>query len=123
MPDTVAASDELTVSTPRVTVHKYYTESEYPLPAIVLSILYWIDDPGTVTVVEELPRDIGSEDIGINPNTREYWTVTDEELTVEYEFGGASEFKTAYSAKDELADTVEKWLTEPEITVSTAAEN
>lgn len=100
-----------------VTVVKSYNAADYPLPVIEYQIEHSSAEPTDVSIIEEIPDFADSNDIGIHPDTRSYWSVLDGRLVFEYRLPAGQEFTTAFSYKPGFEDQLHQWMSEPTITV------
>lgn len=112
-----AASDEpVRVEADGVTVEKSYEPDDFPVPAIAFTIRSERDESVSVRLVDTVPDDVPTEDIGFHPKYgAEFWEVEGTTIVFTREFEPHEEFVTVYGLRGKDASEIERFLTEPEL--------
>jgi len=112
-----AEADELVIeSDAGVTVEKSYEPDDFPVPAIAFVIHSERDEPASVRLVDTVPEEVRSEDIGFHPKYgAELWEQEDNTITFSREFQPDEEFVTVYGLRGRATDNVARFLTEPRL--------
>lgn len=99
-----------------VTVEKSFEPDDFPVPAIAFEIRSQRDEAVDVRLIDTVPEDIPAEDIGFHPKFgAEHWSVEDETIAFEREFGPGEEYTTVYGLRASDAADAERFLDEPTI--------
>jgi prefoldin subunit 5 len=109
--------DELVVeSDAGVTVEKSYEPEDFPVPAIAFVIRSERDEPASIRLVDTVPQEVPSEDIGFHPEYgAEFWEQDGNTITFTRTFEPDEEFVTVYGLRGQAADDIGRFLTEPRL--------
>jgi archaellum component FlaC len=109
-----AESEEVVASNEGVTVEKSFEPDDFPVPAIAFTVRSERDEAISVRLVDTVPDDVPTEDIGFHPKYgAEFWDVEDETIVFTREFEPNEEYVTVYGLRGKDAADVERFLTEP----------
>ena len=109
--------DELVVeSDAGVTVEKSYEPEDFPVPAIAFVIRSERDEPASIRLVDTVPQEVRSEDIGFHPEYgAEFWEQEGNTITFTRTFEPDEEFVTVCGLRGQAADDIDRFLTEPRL--------
>ena len=109
--------DELVVeSDAGVTVEKSYEPEDFPVPAIAFVIRSERDEPASIRLVDTVPQEVRSEDIGFHPEYgAEFWEQEGNTITFTRTFEPDEEFVTVCGLRGQAADDIDQFLTEPRL--------
>ncbi|PSP89628.1 hypothetical protein BRC90_04705 [Halobacteriales archaeon QS_4_69_34] len=118
MSDADAAS-EVTVAADGVTVTKSYEPERFSVPAIAFGIRSERDAPATVRILDTIPEGVSVDDIGFHPEYgREHWEVDGRDAVFERDLDAGEEDLTVYGVRAVDEDTIERFITEPALSVA-----
>ena len=109
--------DELVVeSDAGVTVEKSYEPEDFPVPAIAFVIRSERDEPASIRLVDTVPQEVHSEDIGFHPEYgAEFWEQEGNTITFTRTFEPDEEFVTVCGLRGQATDDIDQFLTEPRL--------
>ena len=109
--------DELVVeSDAGVTVEKSYEPEDFPVPAIAFVIRSERDEPASIRLVDTVPQEVRSEDIGFHPEYgAEFWEQEGNTITFTRTFEPDEEFVTVCGLRGQATDDIDQFLTEPRL--------
>ena len=109
--------DELVIeSDAGVTVEKSYEPEDFPVPAIAFVIRSERDEPASIRLVDTVPQEVRSEDIGFHPEYgAEFWEQEGNTITFTRTFEPDEEFVTVCGLRGQAADDIDQFLTEPRL--------
>ena len=109
--------DELVVeSDAGVTVEKSYEPEDFPVPAIAFVIRSERDEPASIRLVDTVPQEVRSEDIGFHPEYgAEFWKQEGNTITFTRTFEPDEEFVTVCGLRGQADDDIDQFLTEPRL--------
>ena len=109
--------DELVVeSDAGVTVEKSYEPEDFPVPAIAFVIRSERDEPASIRLVDTVPQEVHSEDIGFHPEYgAEFWEQEGNTITFTRTFEPDEEFVTVCGLRGQADDDIDRFLTEPRL--------
>ena len=112
-----AEADELVIeSDAGVTVEKSYEPEDFPVPAIAFVIRSERDEPASIRLVDTVPREVRSEDIGFHPEYgAEFWEQEGNTITFMRTFEPDEEFVTVCGLRGQADDDIDRFLTEPRL--------
>ena len=99
-----------------VTVEKSYEPEDFPVPAIAFVIRSERDEPASIRLVDTVPQEVRSEDIGFHPEYgAEFWEQEGNTITFTRTFEPDEEFVTVCGLRGQAADDIDRFLTEPRL--------
>lgn len=99
-----------------VVVEKSFEPDAFPVPAIAFAIRSDRDEPTVVRLVDRIPDDVATEDVGFHPKYgADFWAVADEHIVFEREFDPGEAYTTVYGLRASDTERIERFLTEPEL--------
>ena len=109
--------DELVVeSDAGVTVEKSYEPEDFPVPAIAFVIRSERDEPASIRLVDTVPQEVRSEDVGFHPEYgAEFWEQEGNTITFTRTFEPDEEFVTVCGLRGQATDDIDQFLTEPSL--------
>jgi phage shock protein A len=113
-----AESEEVSVVVERagITVEKSFEPEDFPVPAIAFVIRSERDEPTDIRIVDSVPDDVPTQDIGFHPKYgADFWNVEDDQIVFEREFETGEEYTTVYGLRAKDTDDIDRFLTEPAI--------
>jgi hypothetical protein len=112
---------EITTAESGITVSKTVDTERFPVPAIVFEIRSDRATPATLRLLDVIPGDVSAEDLGFHDEFGiEFWTIEGNAAVFEREFDPGKEYRTVYGVRSADTETVERFLTEPEISVESS---
>ena len=99
-----------------VTIEKSYEPEDFPVPAIAFVIRSERDEPASIRLVDTVPQEVRSEDIGFHPEYgAEFWEQEGNTITFMRTFEPDEEFVTVCGLRGQAADDIDQFLTEPRL--------
>ena len=99
-----------------ITVEKSYEPDDFPVPAIAFVIRSERDEQASVRLVDTVPEEVRSEDVGFHPKYgAEFWEQEGNTITFTREFEPDEEFVTVYGIRGRAANDMIRFLTEPRL--------
>ena len=99
-----------------ITVEKSYEPDDFPVPAIAFVIHSERDEQASVRLVDTVPEEVRSEDVGFHPKYgAEFWEQEGDTITFTREFEPDEEFVTVYGIRGRAANDTIQFLTEPRL--------
>ena len=99
-----------------ITVEKSYEPDDFPVPAIAFVIHSERDEQASVRLVDTVPEEVRSEDVGFHPKYgAEFWEQEGNTITFTREFEPDEEFVTVYGIRGRAANDTIRFLTEPRL--------
>lgn len=116
--------DTVTVSTDDVTVEKFVSTDEFPVPTVVFDLRSTASEPVEVRLTDEVPESIEMGAVGFHPDyDGEAWTAyRDRRVGYETTLDPEASVRTVYGVRADAAPDPEAFLTDPKLELSDEAD-
>ena len=110
-------TDTVTVSTGDVTVEKFVSTDEFPVPTVVFDLRSTAAEPVEIRLTDEIPESIDMGAVGFHPDyDGESWTAyRDRRVGYETTLAPGESVRTVYGVRADAAPEPETFLVEPRL--------